>query len=94
MLILSRRVDETICIGDDIRVTILGIRGNQIRLGVDAPKEVKVHREEVYQRIQHGKLPPIPDIPAVPPVPAAPPVPPVPEVPEIQDFQPRSACSR
>ena len=52
MLILTRRVGETLVIGDDVNVTVLGVRGNQVRLGVDAPKEVAVHREEIYQRIQ------------------------------------------
>ncbi len=52
MLILTRRVGETIIIGDDVVVTVLGIRGSQVRIGVKAPKEVTVHREEVYQRIQ------------------------------------------
>ena len=53
MLILTRRVGESIVIGDDITATVLGVKGNQIRLGVNAPKEVSVHREEIYQRIQH-----------------------------------------
>ena len=53
MLILTRRVGETLVIGDDVNVTVLGVRGNQVRLGVDAPKEVAVHREEIYQRIQN-----------------------------------------
>jgi carbon storage regulator len=52
MLILTRRVGETLVIGDDVNVTVLGVRGNQVRLGVNAPKEVTVHREEIYQRIQ------------------------------------------
>ena len=52
MLILTRRVSETVMIGRDITVTILGVKGNQVRVGVDAPKEVPVHREEVYERIQ------------------------------------------
>ena len=51
MLILTRRVGETLVIGDDVNVTVLGVRGNQIRIGVDAPREVTVHREEIYQRI-------------------------------------------
>jgi carbon storage regulator len=51
MLILTRRIGETVVIGDDVDVTVLGIKGNQVRLGVKAPKEVSVHREEVYQRI-------------------------------------------
>ena len=52
MLILTRRIDETLMIGDDITVTVLSIAGNQVRLGVTAPKDVPVHREEIYQRIQ------------------------------------------
>ena len=52
MLILTRRVGETLMVGDDITVTVLGVKGNQVRLGVDAPKDVKVHREEIYVKIQ------------------------------------------
>ncbi len=55
MLILTRRVGETIMIGEDVKVTILGVKGNQVRVGIDAPKEVGVHREEVYDRIKHEK---------------------------------------
>jgi len=53
MLILTRRVGESLMIGDDINVTVLSIRGNQVRIGVSAPKDVSVHREEIYERIQH-----------------------------------------
>jgi carbon storage regulator len=55
MLILTRRVGETLVVGDDVTVTVLGVRGSQIRLGVNAPKEVSVHRKEIYQRIQKEK---------------------------------------
>jgi carbon storage regulator CsrA len=51
MLILTRRVGETLMIGDDVTVTVLGVNGNQIRLGINAPKSVAVHREEIYARI-------------------------------------------
>jgi len=52
MLILTRRVGESLMIGDNVNVTVLGVKGNQVRLGVNAPKEVAVHREEIYLRIQ------------------------------------------
>ena len=54
MLILTRRVGETLIIGDDVTITVLGVRGNQVRLGINAPKNVTVHREEIYQKI-HGE---------------------------------------
>ena len=53
MLILTRKVGESVLIGDDISITVLSVRGNQVKLGVQAPKEVSVHREEIYQRILH-----------------------------------------
>jgi carbon storage regulator len=55
MLILSRRIGETMRIGDEIEVVVLGVRGNQVRLGVKAPKDVSVHRQEIYERIQKEK---------------------------------------
>lgn len=54
MLILTRRVGETLMIGDSVSVTVLGVKGNQVRIGITAPKDVAVHREEIYQRI-HGE---------------------------------------
>ena len=53
MLILTRRVGETLIIGDDVIVTVLGIKGNQVRIGINAPKDVSVHREEIYLAIKH-----------------------------------------
>lgn len=55
MLILTRRVGETLMIGDDVSVTVLGVKGNQVRIGINAPRDVAVHREEIYERIRHEK---------------------------------------
>ena len=55
MLILTRRVGETLIIGDDVSITVLGVKGNQVRVGINAPKDVSVHREEIYERIQNEK---------------------------------------
>lgn len=55
MLILTRRINEIIRIGDDVQVQVMGVKGNQVRLAIVAPKEVSVHREEIYQRIQEEK---------------------------------------
>ena len=52
MLVLTRRVNETLMIGDDVTLTVLGVKGNQVRIGVNAPREVAVHREEIYDRIK------------------------------------------
>ena len=65
MLILTRRIGETVMIGDDIAITVLRVKGNQVRLGVDAPKHVSVQREEIYQRMQ-GETPPETDGAAAP----------------------------
>ncbi|MGA7966205.1 MAG: carbon storage regulator CsrA [Gammaproteobacteria bacterium] len=56
MLILTRRVNEAVMIGDGITITVLGVKGGQVRLGINAPRDVAVHREEIFQRIDHGKL--------------------------------------
>lgn len=55
MLILTRRVGETVVIGDEVQVTVLGVKGNQVRLGVNAPRDVSVHRQEIYERIREEK---------------------------------------
>lgn len=93
MLILTRRIGETVMIGDDVTVTVLGVKGAQVRVGVNAPKSVAVHREEIFKRIQtereaaqtSGKRPPAGDVPpaGVPPagVPPARGVPPAGGVP-------------
>jgi len=52
MLILTRRISESVIIGDDVKITVLGVKGSQVRIGIDAPKSVSVHREEIYDRIQ------------------------------------------
>lgn len=67
MLILTRRVGETLMVGDEVTVTVLGVKGNQVRLGVNAPKEVAVHREEIYERIKQEQGDPDVDGDAVDP---------------------------
>lgn len=56
MLILTRRVGETLMIGDEVTVTVLGVKGNQVRIGVNAPRDVTVHREEIYERIKQEQI--------------------------------------
>ncbi|HEX6638925.1 MAG TPA: carbon storage regulator CsrA [Steroidobacteraceae bacterium] len=55
MLILTRRVGESVVIGEDVTVTVLGVKGNQVRIGINAPKNVAVHREEIFERIKNGR---------------------------------------
>jgi carbon storage regulator len=55
MLILTRRVGESVVIGEDVTVTVLGVKGNQVRIGINAPKTVTVHREEIFERIKNGQ---------------------------------------
>jgi carbon storage regulator len=69
MLILTRRVGETVMIGDDVTITVLGVKGNQVRVGINAPKNVAVHREEIYERIKREQQPDrgeAPDAPGTP----------------------------
>lgn len=63
MLILTRRVGETVMIGEDVTVTVLGVKGNQVRIGVNAPREVAVHREEIFDRIKREETGDEPDAP-------------------------------
>jgi carbon storage regulator len=55
MLILTRRVGESLMVGEDITITVLGVKGNQVRIGIDAPRDIAVHREEIYNRIHEGE---------------------------------------
>jgi carbon storage regulator len=63
MLILTRRVGETVMIGDDVTITVLGVKGNQVRVGINAPKSVAVHREEIYERIKREQQGDVPEKP-------------------------------
>lgn len=56
MINLTRRIGETIIIGENVNITFLGVKGNQIRIGIDAPREIKVHREEIYNKIKNQKI--------------------------------------
>ena len=56
MLILTRRIGETLMIGDDVSITVIGVKGNQVRIGIDAPKDIAVHREEIFNRIKNDQL--------------------------------------
>jgi len=55
MLILTRRIAESLMVGDEVTITVLGVKGNQVRIGIDAPKDIQVHREEIYEKIQREK---------------------------------------
>ena len=57
MLILTRKLDESLMVGYEITITVLGVKGNQVRIGIDAPREVAVHREEIYKRVKDGEKP-------------------------------------